>query len=307
MNSFSRLIMVASVMALLAGCASTGGGHWTNDWRNCMAAGVTIGAAAGGVSEAGDAPEGALAGGVIGSIVCALMAKDEDGDGVHDDEDRCPGTPPGATVDQNGCELDFDGDGVVDRLDECPDTPAGARVNAVGCEGDSDGDGVKDSADQCPGTPAGAAVDEFGCELDTDGDGVVDSRDQCPDTEQGQAVDNTGCDLAETYRMQDVHFAFDSAKLTAQSEASLNDALEILKRHADLSVEVAGHTDSVGAEGYNQALSERRARAVRDYLVSHGIDAGRLTARGYGESEPVADNDSKQGRAMNRRVELRQK
>lgn len=306
MKSFARLITVASALALLAACASTGGGPWTNDWRNCMAAGVTIGAAVGGVSEAGDAPEGALAGGIIGSVVCALMAKDEDGDGVHDDADRCPGTPPGATVDQNGCELDFDGDGVVDRLDECPDTPAGARVNAVGCEVDSDGDGVKDSADQCPGTPAGAAVDEFGCELDTDGDGVVDSRDRCPDTAQGQAVDNTGCDLAEAYRMKDVHFGFDSAELTSKSRSSLDDALEILKRHGDLAVEIAGHTDAVGTEGYNQSLSERRARAVRDYLVANGIAAGRLTARGYGESEPIADNDSEAGRAMNRRVELRQ-
>lgn len=307
MNSFTRLIIAATAMALLAACASTGGGSWTNDWRNCMAAGVTIGAAVGGVSEAGDAPEGALAGGIIGSVVCAMMAKDEDGDGVHDDADRCPGTPPGATVDQNGCELDFDGDGVVDRLDECPDTPAGARVNAVGCEVDSDGDGVKDSADRCPGTPAGAAVDEFGCEFDTDGDGVVDSRDRCPGTEQGQAVDNTGCDLAETYRMKDVHFGFDSAELTSDSRASLEDALEILKRNADLAVEIAGHTDAIGTESYNQSLSQRRARAVRDYLVANGIDTGRLTARGYGESEPIADNSSEAGRAMNRRVELRQK
>jgi len=243
----------------------------------------------------------------IVSIVCALMSKDEDGDGVKDDADRCPGTYPGAEVDQNGCELDFDGDGVPDRLDECPNTPAGARVNSVGCEGDSDGDGVKDSADQCPGTPAGAAVDEFGCELDTDGDGVVDSRDQCPDTEAGQAVDNTGCDLAENYRMKNVHFAFDSAQLTPQSKASLDDALEILQRHKDLVVEVAGHTDSVGTEAYNQSLSQRRAKAVREYLVAHGIAAERLTSKGYGESEPVADNATDEGRAMNRRVELRQK
>ncbi|NND45220.1 MAG: OmpA family protein [Xanthomonadales bacterium] len=304
---FFRITLAAVLFAFVAGCASTGGGHWTNDWRNCMAAGATIGATAGGLSDADNAPEGLVAGAVIGSIVCALRAKDEDGDGVHDDADRCPGTFPGAEVDQHGCEPDLDGDGVPDRLDECPDTASGARVNAVGCEGDSDADGVLDSDDQCPGTPAGAKVDEFGCELDSDSDGVVDSKDKCPDTVAGTPVDNSGCDLQETYRMKNVHFAFDSAQLTSKSKASLDDALQILKRHEELVVEVAGHTDSVGSDSYNQALSQRRASAVRDYLVANGIAAGRLTAKGYGESEPVADNSTDEGRAQNRRVELRQK
>jgi OOP family OmpA-OmpF porin len=305
MNTLSKVVVWAVLAGLLAGCASTGGGHWTNDWRNCMAAGVVIGATVGGVNEPGDAPEGALIGGVLGSIVCALRAKDEDGDGVHDDQDRCPGTYPGAAVDQNGCELDFDGDGVVDRLDQCPNTPAGARVNAVGCEVDSDGDGVMDSADRCPGTPAGAKVDEHGCELDSDNDGVVDSRDRCPGTAAGTPVDNTGCEMEKHYRLNGIYFEFDSAKLTPDSIAALNDALEILKRNSDLVVEVAGHTDSMGSDSYNQSLSERRAKSVLDYLVGNGIAASRLTSKGYGESQPVADNATDEGRAMNRRVELR--
>lgn len=306
MNMLVKTAILVTVSALLAGCATTGtSGHWSNDWRNCMAAGVVTGAAVGATDDSDAARDGAIIGGVIGSLVCALRHKDEDGDGVRDDDDRCPDTYPGAAVDQYGCELDFDGDGVPDRLDKCPDTPAGARVDARGCELDSDGDGVADSRDQCPGTPAGAAVDELGCELDSDNDGVVDSRDRCPGTAEGTPVDNTGCELEQHYRLDGVYFEFDSARLTAESSAALDDAFNILERHTDLIVEVAGHTDSVGTDSYNQGLSERRARAVVDYLVAKGIDAGRLKARGYGESEPVADNATDAGRAENRRVELR--
>jgi OOP family OmpA-OmpF porin len=234
-----------------------------------------------------------------------MRHKDADGDGVIDEDDRCPGTFEGAAVDQNGCELDFDGDGVADRLDNCPRTPSGARVDSNGCELDSDGDGVVNSKDQCPDTPAGAAVDANGCELDDDNDGVVNSKDQCPDTAEGQPVDNTGCDLQEHYALNGIHFEFDSAKLTDDSTEAIHDALAILKRHPDLVVEVAGHTDSKGGDAYNQALSERRANTVRREMVLHGANAANLKAVGYGESEPVADNDTEEGRALNRRVELR--
>lgn len=305
MKFFSRVILSAATVVLLAGCASGPGGHWSNDWRNCMAAGATIGAAVGVQDDTESGAEGAVAGGIIGALVCAMRHKDADGDGVSDDNDRCPNTYPGAEVDQNGCELDFDGDGVVDRLDECPDTPSGARVDAKGCELDSDGDGVVDSKDQCPNTPAGASVDANGCELDDDGDGVVNSKDQCPDTAEGQPVDNTGCDLEEHYRLEGINFEYDSARLTEASVAPMHEALLILRRHSDLAVEIAGHTDSKGSDSYNQALSERRANAVRNELVAHGIDASRLTVRGYGESQPVADNATEAGRAQNRRVEFR--
>lgn len=305
MKTSMKYFLVALSLLLLAGCASTGGERLRNDWRNCAAGGLLVGGLAGSTDDFDAVKKGAAAGAIIGSVVCALMHKDEDGDGVADDDDRCPGTFPGAAVDQNGCELDFDGDGVVDRLDECPDTVSGARVDARGCELDSDGDGVVDSKDQCPATPAGARVDEKGCEFDTDNDGVVDSRDQCPETAAGTPVDNTGCDLPEHYSLKGVQFEYDSARLTADSVAALNDGLEILKRHADLQVEVAGHTDSRGTDEYNLGLSQRRANAVRDYLVNHGVAASRLVTKGYGESQPVADNATDAGRALNRRVELR--
>jgi outer membrane protein OmpA-like peptidoglycan-associated protein len=119
------------------------------------------------------------------------------------------------------------------------------------------------------------------------------------------AVDNNGCTLEEKYALKNVNFEFDSAKLTADSTASLDEAVEILKRHSDLKVEIAGHTDSTGTDEYNLGLSGRRARAVVDYLVAHGANAANITAKGYGESEPVADNATDTGRAANRRVELR--
>ncbi|MFN3593069.1 MAG: OmpA family protein [Thiobacillaceae bacterium] len=235
----------------------------------------------------------------------APAVKDSDGDGVPDDKDRCPGTPPGAKVDARGCELDSDGDGVIDRLDKCPNTPAGARIDARGCELDSDGDGVVDRLDRCPGTPPGRKVDAQGCELDSDGDGVVDVLDQCPDTPKGDKVDARGCTLANTIILRGVNFDNDSAEIRADARPILDEAVATLKRYPWLKVEVAGHTDSRASRAYNLDLSQRRAQAVMDYFVQMGIEAGRLSARGYGESQPIADNATAEGRAANRRVELR--
>lgn len=167
---------------------------------------------------------------------------------------------------------------------------------------DSDGDGVPDTADRCPGTPAGVPVDASGCELDTDGDGVPDHRDKCPNTPKGDRVDADGCSLT---RKLEVFFDNDSAKLKPESYEDLNLAVELLKRVPGATAIIEGHTDSNGAEAYNQRLSEQRAKAVRDYMVSMGIDPARLEAKGYGESQPVADNATPEGRAQNRRVVLR--
>jgi len=200
---------------------------------------------------------------------------------------------------------DTDGDGVPDSRDQCPSTPPGASVDARGCEVDSDRDGVVDSRDRCPNTPAGAAVDVNGCELDSDNDGVVDSKDECPNTAAGAPVDRRGCEIRGTIRLEGVQFETNSDRLLPEANRVLDQAAAALAKYPDLVVEVAGHTDAQGDAGYNLGLSERRAKTVRDYLIANGANAGSLTARGYGETEPVADNGTAEGRAQNRRVELR--
>ncbi|MEM8546584.1 MAG: OmpA family protein [Pseudomonadota bacterium] len=232
---------------------------------------------------------------------------DSDGDGVGDANDQCPNTPAGAIVGPNGCQLDSDRDGVVDGNDQCPNTPAGVRVDANGCEIqlDSDGDGVTDRSDECPRTPAGATVKANGCEVDTDGDTVVDSQDQCPNTATGVRVDIRGCEIQDVIELPGVNFGSNSDELLGGSERVLLDAAATLAKNSDLVVEVAGHTDSDGAAAYNESLSERRARAVRNFLVENGANAANLTVRGYGESQPIADNGTAAGKAENRRVELR--
>ncbi|MDD3528419.1 MAG: OmpA family protein, partial [Gallionellaceae bacterium] len=201
--------------------------------------------------------------------------------------------------------VDSDGDGVTDDKDQCSNTPAGRRVDAKGCEMDGDGDGVVDALDKCPTTPAGRQVDAKGCEMDGDGDSIVDALDKCPATPAGDKVDGKGCTLLDTIVLKGVNFASDSAILRADALVVLDEMVATLKRYPDLQVEVAGHTDSTASDAYNQSLSERRAKSVMDYFVGHGIDAGRLTAKGYGESAPIANNSKAAGRAQNRRVELR--
>ena len=199
--------------------------------------------------------------------------KDSDGDGVTDDLDKCPGTPKGVKVDANGCPLDSDGDGVPDYLDKCPDTPKGAPVDANGCPLDSDGDGVFDYLDKCPGTPKGVIVDADGCELKL---------------------------------TLHINFDFDKAEIKPEFKPELDNAAEFIRQNSKVPyILLAGHTDNVGEDDYNQKLSEQRAEAVRQALIdSYGIDSSKLVARGYGEAQPVADNATEEGRYENRRVEV---
>ncbi len=198
---------------------------------------------------------------------------------------------------------DSDGDGVTDDKDKCPNTPKGRKVNAEGCELDSDGDGVVDGLDKCPNTPKGRKVNAEGCEIDTDGDGLVDGVDKCP-TVYAKTAD--GCPLPEPKKLtlEGVNFENDKATLRPQAIAKLDEAAATLKEWGDVKVEVAGHTDSRASDGYNLSLSLRRAESVRDYLIGKGIAAERLFVKAYGESSPVADNETEEGRLKNRRVEL---
>lgn len=202
---------------------------------------------------------------------------------------------------------DADGDGVPDASDKCPGTPAGRRVDATGCEFDADSDGVVDGADACPNTPAGVAVDSRGCPPDSDGDGVPDYLDQCPNTPRGTKVDAKGCPIvvAEPVTFDlTVEFAYDSAVINDLSFRELRRAMQFLRDHPSTKAVIEGHTDSRGADDYNQNLSTRRAAAVVDVLSKSGIDVSRLRSVGYGESRPVASNDTDEGRQRNRRVAI---
>lgn len=169
---------------------------------------------------------------------------------------------------------------------------------------DSDGDGVIDSQDQCPNTPAGVKVDAKGCPLDTDGDGVPDYLDQCPGTPKGFKVDSVGCIIEQTVILRTVNFEFNKDVLTSDAKSALDQVAAGLASQPKLTVQIDGHTDSVGTAAYNLALSKKRAESVRAYLVSKGIDASRLAAEGYGKTKPIASNDTEAGRAENRRVEF---
>ncbi|MEE2869627.1 OmpA family protein [Alcanivorax profundi] len=141
---------------------------------------------------------------------------------------------------------------------------------------------------------------------DTDGDGIPDNRDKCPNTLAGGKVDGDGCLIKnQTISFNNIGFELNSSKITATSRPTLDRLAASLNAQTDFNVEVAGHTDSSGSAEYNENLSDQRAHAVRQYLVDQGVAAERLTARGYGEVDPVASNETASGRAMNRRVEFR--
>jgi OmpA-OmpF porin, OOP family len=242
------------------------------------------------------------------------VAIDADRDGVADNLDKCPGTPRGATVDASGCPMDADRDGIADGVDKCPGTPAGTMVDSEGCPRDSDRDGVFDGADRCPGTPRNATVDIAGCPSDADKDGVFDGVDQCPNTNVDWAVDDEGCPVpvSETYQQfldaksvsTPIEFESGKADIKPESEETLRKVGEVLNDWPEAEVQVGGHTDSQGSEKFNRDLSKRRADAVKAWLTSNysNIRKGNLSTRGFGEGDPVASNDTAEGRAENRRV-----
>jgi OOP family OmpA-OmpF porin len=235
---------------------------------------------------------------------------DSDRDGVLDTWDECPRTAPGTNVGPNGCPLrdrdpDGDSDGVPDFRDVCPGTPAGVPVSPSGCSLDSDNDGVTSDRDRCPGTSPGAVVDEFGCARDDDGDSVPDHVDRCPNTVAGARVDVSGCAIQDVIRLPGVNFETGINVILPGAEPVLQAAANTLNLYPDVRIEVAGHTDSVGDADFNLQLSQQRAEVVRQLLIDFGVDEDRLTAVGYGETQPIQDNVTSVGRAANRRVELR--
>lgn len=234
---------------------------------------------------------------------------DSDGDGVCDGLDKCPDTPKCAKVDLNGCPIDTDKDGVWDGCDKCPDTPTDCKVDADGCPLDSDKDGVWDCRDKCPDTPTCCKVDANGCPLDSDNDGVCDGCDKCPGTPAGLTVNPEGCPTDFVYPekeliLREVQFVVNTWTLTSKAKTALDEVAKSLAAFPHVQIEVQGHTDSSGKREWNDTLSTNRAKAVYDYFISKGIEASRLTYKGYGPDKPKYDNATAEGRAQNRRVEL---
>lgn len=225
---------------------------------------------------------------------------DTDGDGIKDGDDNCPEAP--GPESNAGCPLaDIDGDGIPDEDDRCPDLAG--LVALQGCP-DTDGDGVADMDDRCPDKPGPYA----GCP-DTDGDGIMDADDRCPD-EAGEAS-NKGCpEIKEEVKQvlitatQSVQFETDSTRLLPASLPVLDQVANILKENPAYHLRIKGHTDDVGEAQKNQLLSENRAKACYEYLVSAGIAAERISFAGFGETMPIADNKKTSGRSKNRRVEF---
>ncbi|WLI52721.1 OmpA family protein [Pseudomonas sp. FP833] len=227
MSIMRTVLPLVLLTGVLTGCA----GLQKTDWPTCAAVGGVTGAAIGATESSAYAGYGALlVGGMAGAYCWVHGDADEDGDGVPDSRDKCPGTPKGVQVDGNGC----------------------------------------------PPAPPAAVVEE-----------VVVAKE-------------------ETIVIRDVHFQFDSAKLTAADKTKLDTIATRLKKEApSAQLRVSGHTDSVGKDAYNQKLSEKRARSVTDYLISAGVPRSNfVSVTGAGESHPVADNKTAEGRALNRRVEI---
>ncbi len=262
-------------------------------------------------------------------IVFQFGGRDTDGDGIYDKDDECPETP--GLPEFNGCP-DTDGDGIEDRKDACPNTPGLAEFNGCpdtdgdgipdpqdacptvaglaalnGCP-DADGDGITDAQDQCP-NEAGPKANN-GCPYkDRDGDGVLDKDDQCPDVPG--TVANKGCpevSMEIIKKLNDysktILFDYDKATIRKESYSALQSIADIMKEYPNSNFLIEGHTDSRGSDAYNEKLSHERAGSVREYLTTIGMQGSRLTSKGFGETRPIATNNTAAGRQQNRRVEI---
>ena len=232
-----------------------------------------------------------------------VAEKDTDGDGIVDSKDKCP-TVAG-TAKYDGCPVpDRDGDGINDENDKCPDVKGLAKYN--GCPvPDRDKDGIADDEDKCPDVPGVARYQ--GCPIpDKDNDGVNDEEDKCPNEPGTKA--NNGCPEIQakiSELAKSVYFTTGGAIVTFKAYKPLNEVTDILKKYPTTALSVEGHTDNTGSAAVNKILSQKRAESIKAYFVKQGIDAGRITATGYGSEQPIGDNKTAEGRAQNRRVEIK--
>ncbi|MFZ9028266.1 MAG: OmpA family protein, partial [Crocinitomicaceae bacterium] len=230
---------------------------------------------------------------------------DTDGDGIKDDEDACPEVP-GPLV-NNGCP-DTDNDGLFDFIDNCPEV-AGPKENN-GCPWpDTDQDGTLDKDDDCPNTPG--PRENAGCPYtDSDNDGLRDKDDKCPNTPG--PIENDGCPEIEEEVQEILKTAFENLEfetgkdiIKVESIPSLTELADVLVKRPEWKLQISGHTDNVGNDQANLVLSKKRAEAVKNFMVSQTVAAERLYVLFFGETMPIASNDTKEGRQKNRRVEMK--
>lgn len=247
---------------------------------------------------------------LIGVSYAFVGNYDSDNDGIKNNNDLCPDTPQGVKVDEFGCPIDSDKDGVPDYLDKCSDTPIDIVVNANGCPPDKDNDGVPDYLDKCPDTPESVVVDQFGCPVDSDKDGVPDYKDKCPDTPINTKVDLNGCPQEaiqqETFYQfilrGDDTFTNNSSSLKDGAKLLLNEIAFYIKNQPRIKWRIEGYMDNQGSASLLKKLSYDRAKAIYDYLISKGSSPDQFTIYGLGNSSPIANNNSEEGRSTNRRI-----
>ena len=227
---------------------------------------------------------------------------DTDADGLQDTEDRCPNEA--GTISNKGCP-DTDGDGFSDPEDMCPEVAGLEQFN--GCP-DTDSDGVMDSKDACP-NEAGL-IENKGCPLiDSDGDGVADDQDNCPNVVG--VAENSGCPIVTAAIQKEIsdlaraiYFKTGADAFTDETKIRLEGIDKILAEYPSSTFVIEGHTDNTGSDKINNELSQKRADAVRNYLIENGFPADNVKAKGYGSSKPIGDNNTSKGRQANRRVEI---
>ena len=230
---------------------------------------------------------------------------DSDSDGIKDSDDACPQNA--GPKENQGCP-DKDSDGLFDFIDACPEI-AGPKENN-GCPWpDTDGDGILDKDDDCPLLKGPAA--NKGCPYkDTDGDGLLDKDDDCPNT--AGPIENKGCPIIEVEIVEVLRTAFDNLEFESGkdiilevSKVALDELADVLIKKATWKLEISGHTDNIGGENFNLVLSKKRAEALKNYLIFKGVDTNRLITFYFGETQPLIDNTTEEGRKKNRRVEMK--
>jgi len=231
--------------------------------------------------------------------------KDSDNDGISDKYDECPSTF-GIEAFEGCPDSDDDGDGIPNKNDQCPNIKGSKSL--VGCP-DSDFDGVADKNDDCPNEKGSKALK--GCP-DTDKDGIIDKLDLCPKvkgTKKNKGYPEEKKEVVKTdktpkFSLYTVYFESADADITSASKKVLNTIVKMFKKESKYRLNIEGRTDSEGDDKLNNVLSKKRASIVKDYLVKNGISKDRLVTSGFGEQKPIADNNTEQGKAKNRRVEL---